>query len=46
MPSNRSWYSRLWYLQHFNLFQEFTEKNCCPSPGWPDLVGSHTACVK
>ena len=30
MPSNRSWYSRLWYLQHFNLFQEFTREELLP----------------
>jgi CRP/FNR family transcriptional regulator len=30
MPSNRSWYSRLWYLQHFNLFQEFTHEELLP----------------
>ena len=30
MPSNRSWYSRLWYLQHFDLFQEFTREELLP----------------
>jgi CRP-like cAMP-binding protein len=30
MPSNRSWYRRLWYLQHFNLFREFTRDELLP----------------